>query len=64
LIKIFDNELKILLKITKENLLGKGFDTKLVELIIKNREGKIKVIPGYDGEYGKAVLGEKQAALI
>ena len=64
LIKAFDNELNILLRTQKESLLGKGFDSKLVELIIKNREEKIKVVPGYDGEYGKAVLGEKQAALI
>ena len=34
----------------------KDFDKNLVNLIIKNREGKIKVKPGYDGEYGKAVL--------
>lgn len=64
LIKNFDNELNILLKISKESLLGKSFDAKLIELIIRNREEKIKVIPGYDGEYGKAVLGEKQASLM
>ena len=64
LIKEFGNELDILLKIQKESLLGKSVDEKLVDLIIKNREGKIKVIPGYDGEYGKAVLGEKQGTLI
>ena len=63
LIKEFGNELDILLKIQKESLLGKSVDEKLVDLIIKNREGKIKVIPGYDGEYGKAVLGEKQSVL-
>ena len=64
LIKAFNDELNILLKISKESLLGKGFDDKLIELIIRNREEKIKVIPGYDGEYGKAVLGEKQSELI
>ncbi|MBS3086706.1 DNA helicase UvrD [Candidatus Pacearchaeota archaeon] len=64
LIAEFGNELDILLKIPKETLLGKGFDEKLVDLIIKNREAKIKVVPGYDGEYGKALLGEKQGTLI
>jgi uncharacterized protein (TIGR00375 family) len=64
LIKSFGNELDILLKTTKESLLGKGFNEKLVELILKNREAKIKVAPGYDGEYGKALLGEKQGVLV
>ncbi len=64
LIKNFDNELHILLHSSKESLLGKSFDAKLVDLILKNREEKIKVSPGYDGEYGKAFLGEKQGTLI
>ena len=63
LIKNFDNEFNILLKVTKESLLGKMVDEKLVDLILKNREEKIKVAPGYDGEYGRAILGEKQALL-
>ena len=41
-----------------------GFDEKLVYLILRNREGKIKVQPGYDGVYGKAVIGEKQVTLF
>jgi len=64
LIKNFGNELNILLKISKESLLGKSFDAKLVELILNNRAEKIKVLPGYDGEYGKALLGEKQSVLF
>ena len=62
LIKEFDSEFEILLKISKEKLL-KVTDSKIVELILKNREGKIKVTPGYDGEYGIALLGDKQATL-
>lgn len=64
MIKSFGNEFNVLLHTTKESLLGKRFDEKLVELVMKNREGKIKVAPGYDGEYGKAMLGEKQSALF
>jgi len=31
----------------------------LVDLILKNRQGKIKVKPGYDGVYGEAVLEDE-----
>jgi len=64
LIKNFGNELNILLKVSKESLLGKNVNEKLAELILLNRDAKIKVAPGYDGEYGKALLGEKQGTLL
>ncbi|MDP3992186.1 MAG: endonuclease Q family protein [Nanoarchaeota archaeon] len=63
IIEEFTNELNIMLNVPKEKL-ARNFDAKLVELILKNREEKIKVSPGYDGEYGKAMLGEKQSALF
>ena len=63
LIKDFENEFNILLRASQEELLKKKVDEKLVELILKNREGKIRVSPGYDGEYGIVMLGEKQATL-
>ncbi|GAH32886.1 unnamed protein product [marine sediment metagenome] len=63
LIKEFGNEFNILLKVPKEKLV-KSFDEKLADLILKNREGKIKVKPGFDGEYGVALLEEKQKTLI
>ena len=62
LIEEFRDEFEILLNIPGEKL-GKSFDEKLVDLILKNREEKIKIAPGYDGEYGRALLGEKQATL-
>jgi len=64
LISKFENEFNVLLKISKQEFLNKNVDDKLVELILKNREGKIYVKPGYDGEYGVAELGEKQATLV
>jgi uncharacterized protein (TIGR00375 family) len=64
LINEFKTEFNILLNLSKEDLL-KICDEKLASLIIKNRQGKIKVKPGYDGVYGVAMLEEsKQAKLF
>lgn len=64
LINSFGNEFNILLNVSQEEFLNKNTDDKLTELILKNREGKIKVKPGFDGEYGKALIGEKQGKLF
>lgn len=58
LIDRFGNEFNILLNIDKNDL-EKTVDEKLAELIIKNREGKLVIEPGYDGVYGKLVLKEE-----
>ena len=55
LIKNFNNEMNVLLNVPKEEL-AKVVDEKIAEMIIKNREGKIDIKPGYDGEYGKPVF--------
>lgn len=60
LIEKFQNEFNILLNITKEELSKNKIDNKLIELIIKNRKGKIKIKPGYDGEYGVAQIEEQK----
>lgn len=59
----FGNEFNILLNVEREKL-DRYMNEKLTGLIITNREGKIKVRPGYDGEYGKALLKEKQKTLF
>jgi len=64
LLDFFGNEFNILLNISKEEFQSKDINNKLIELILKNREGKINVTPGYDGEYGKAMIGEKQEKLF
>jgi uncharacterized protein (TIGR00375 family) len=64
MIEKFGNEFKILLEIGTSDLLKEGFEEKLVNTIIENRIGNIKVIPGYDGEYGKAILSENQKKLF
>ena len=55
LIGRFENELKVLLEVN-EGELKKIVDEKLAKIIIQNREGKIKIKPGYDGVYGVAII--------
>jgi uncharacterized protein (TIGR00375 family) len=64
LIEAFENEFNVLLNVSREDFLRKNFDSHLTELIIKNREQKIKVKPGYDGVYGEAVAGKEQKTLF
>ncbi len=59
LIEEFGSEYNILLKTPKDKL-EKIVSSKLAELIIQNRDGKIKVSPGYDGVYGSAILNGKE----
>lgn len=63
LIAEFGNEFVILLDAPKEKLL-KISDEKTANLILKNRESKIYVKPGYDGVYGEMKLEEKQEKLF
>ncbi len=64
LIEKFENEFNILLDISKEEFIRENIDEKLIELILRNREGKIKVKPGFDGQYGIPMLEEKQKKLF
>jgi len=64
LIKNFKNEFDILLNVSKDDLSRVLGREVLVELIMKNRIGEIKVKPGYDGVYGEAILPEKQEKLF
>ena len=58
----FGSEFNVLLHEEKERLAR--IDEKLAEIILKNREGKIPVKPGYDGVYGQASLAETQKKLF
>jgi len=64
LIEHFDNEFNILLNVGKGELGRALKNNLLIDLIISNRKGKINVKPGYDGEYGAALLPEKQKTLF
>jgi len=48
----FGNELEILLNVKREEL-EKRLGQRIVEGILRVREGKVKIFPGFDGEYGK-----------
>ncbi len=65
LIEKFGNEFNILLSVSEEDLLKELEKEQLIaNLIIKNRENKIKVKPGYDGTYGTPILSEIQKKLV
>ncbi|MBU3901477.1 hypothetical protein KKF25_02425 [Patescibacteria group bacterium] len=55
LINKFGQEFKILMDLPKEELL-KAAKIEVAEAIIRVREGKVKIEPGYDGEYGKVQI--------
>ena len=59
LIKEFGNEFDVLLNASKEELL-KATNEKVVDAIIKTRNGQVKYIPGYDGVYGIPVFSDKE----
>jgi len=56
LIERFGDEYKVLIDATKEALSAAVVDNRIADAIIRVREGSAKVIPGYDGVYGKLVL--------
>lgn len=64
-IKSFENEFNILLEVPKQKL-SSALDKypKLVELIMQNRENKLKIKPGFDGVYGEVITQEKQEKLF
>ena len=55
LINKFGSELNVLLEAEKKEL-EKTANEKIAEAIISNREGKIKIKPGYDGVYGEPIF--------
>jgi uncharacterized protein (TIGR00375 family) len=61
LISKFGNEYNVLIDATQEQLAA-VVDPNVADAIVKVREGKVSVVPGYDGVYGKLVLPAKEEA--
>ncbi|MDP2043960.1 MAG: endonuclease Q family protein [Candidatus Omnitrophota bacterium] len=56
----FGTEFEILLKASKEELF-KGLPPKVVEGVLRMRQGKVNIKPGFDGEYGTiSIFGEDE----
>ncbi|TAN62319.1 DNA helicase UvrD [bacterium] len=54
----FGTEFEVLGKAPKEDLL-KGMDARIADAIMRVREGRAHIAPGYDGEYGKiSIFGD------
>jgi uncharacterized protein (TIGR00375 family) len=61
LIEKFGNEYSVLIDVPKEALI-EVVDQKIAEAIIRVREDRIRVIPGYDGVYGRPIIFEEDAS--
>lgn len=58
LLAVFGTELDVLLNAERQKLLETTHE-KVAEVVLLNREGKLEIIPGFDGEYGKLALAEE-----
>jgi len=57
----FGTEFEVLSRVPEENL-RKSLAPRIAEGIIRVRQGKVKLLPGYDGEYGKIeIFGAEEA---
>jgi PHP family Zn ribbon phosphoesterase len=58
LVEKFGNEYAVLLDVSREAL-ASVVDASVAEAIIRVREGRVKVVPGYDGVYGQLVISDE-----
>jgi len=57
LVERFGDEYTVLIDAPKEEM-SKVVDSRIAEAIVRVREEKVRVIPGYDGVYGQLVIFE------
>jgi PHP family Zn ribbon phosphoesterase len=54
------NEFDIMLRLTEQDLL-KSLPKRLAEGVLRVRQGKVEIKPGFDGEYGKiSIFSEEE----
>jgi uncharacterized protein (TIGR00375 family) len=58
LVEKFGNEYSVLIDRSRDEL-SSVVDGQVAEAIVRVREGKVRVVPGYDGVYGHLVLNEE-----
>jgi PHP family Zn ribbon phosphoesterase len=58
LVAEFGNEYAVLMDASHDEM-SKIVDPTLADAIVRVREGKVKIIPGYDGVYGQLLLFEE-----
>jgi len=64
LIDVFGTEFEVLLNVDKKDLFS-ATQRIIAESIIRMRDGKVNISPGYDGEYGKiSIFSEKERKKI
>ena len=61
LIDKFNNEFNVLLSVGEKQLIEVGLQPAIVQGILRARNGKVRIQPGYDGEYGRiSIFFEKE----
>lgn len=64
LIKSIGNEFKVLLEATKDAIVNASGNPQIAEGIMRVREGKLHIEPGYDGEFGKVkIFGDNEETI-
>ncbi len=61
LVKRFKNEYEILLNAPREEMTAVAGD-EIADAIVRVREGRVEVVPGFDGVYGRLILSEDHPA--
>jgi len=63
LIEKFGDEYAVLIDASKDAL-EKIADNNIAEAIVRVREGQVKIVPGYDGVYGRLVVFEEASQTV